>query len=183
MAITFHCEYCGKKIEAPDSAGGKWGKCPVCHHKLYVPKLDSDEELKLAPLDETEEERRKRLIAETHKLTQDILQEKVVPEVPAEVADGPAEVPEVPAEVAEPIPIYEMGEKELTKNVILYLRQMADGELDQAQRVADSITPYGRQAVEILDRIALSEIPEPELADVPQQVLSGLIRDLRARIS
>jgi DNA-directed RNA polymerase subunit RPC12/RpoP len=37
MAITFHCGHCGKKIEAPDSAGGKWGKCPSCHNKVYVP--------------------------------------------------------------------------------------------------------------------------------------------------
>ena len=39
------------------------------------------------------------------------------------------------------------------------------------------------KAREILDRIATSEMPEPELADVPQQVLSGLVRGLRARIS
>ena len=51
MAITFHCEHCGKKIEAPNSAGGKWGKCPACHNKLYVPDLYPDEELKLAPID------------------------------------------------------------------------------------------------------------------------------------
>ena len=39
------------------------------------------------------------------------------------------------------------------------------------------------EAVDILDTIAVSEMPEPELADVPPQVLSGLIRNLRARIS
>lgn len=167
MAIIFHCENCGKKIEAPDSAGGKWGKCPACHNKIYVPGLDSDEELKLAPIDESDEEKKKRLMAETHKLTQDILQEREVP-------PGPADSPG---------PVSEMSEKELTKNIIMYLRLMADGELGQAQRVADFISPGGRQAVEILDRIALSEIPEPELADIPQQVLSGLIRKLRTRIS
>ena len=40
MGITFHCEYCGKKIQAPNEAGGKWGKCPACSHKLYVPASD-----------------------------------------------------------------------------------------------------------------------------------------------
>lgn len=167
MAIIFHCDYCGKKIEAADSAGGKWGKCPACHNKIYVPNPDSDEELKLTPIDEGDEERKKQLMAETHKLTQDILQEREAPNGPAEVAG----------------PISEISDKELTKNIILYLRQMADGELDSAQRIADLIAPYGPQAVGILDRIALSEMPEPELADVPQQVLSGLIRNLRTRIS
>ena len=167
MAITFHCNHCGKKVEAQNSAAGKWAKCPACHNKIYVPNLKSDEELKLAPIDETEEERKKRLIAETHQLTQDILQERDVPD--SEVGLGWA-VPEI-------------SEKELTKNIIVYLRQMADGELDEAQKIADSIAPYGRQAVKILDKIALSEMPEPELADIPPQVLSGLIRNLRTRIS
>ncbi len=167
MAITFHCEHCGKKIEAPDSSGGKWGKCPACHNKLYVPSLDADEEIKLAPIDESDEEKKKRLMAETHRLTQDILQERDAPEGPVEVAE----------------PISNMGEKELTKNIIMYLRQMANGELNQANGIAELIAPHGRKAVEILDRIALSEIPEPELADIPPQVLSGLIRELRTRIS
>lgn len=163
MAIIFHCDYCGKKIEAADSAGGKWGKCPACHNKLYVPGIDSGEELKLAPVDETDLEREKRLMAETHKITQDILQEREVPDGPA----GPAGA------------VYEMSEKELTKNIIVYLRQMADGELDEAERTAALIAPFRAQVVEIIDRIALSEIPEPELADIPQQVLSGSIRALR----
>lgn len=167
MAITFHCNHCGKKVEAQDSAAGKWAKCPACHNKIYVPDLKEDEELKLAPVDESEEERKKRLMAETYKLTQDILQER--------------EIPEAAAGLGRSVP--EISDKELTKNIIVYLRQMADGELDEAQRTADSIAPYGRQAVKILDEIALSEMPEPELADIPPQVLSGLIRNLRTRIS
>lgn len=166
MSITFHCEYCGKKIEAADSAGGKWGKCPSCHNKLYVPSPDAGEELKLAPLDETDLEREKRLMAETYRLTQDILKEREVP-------DGP------------PVPsgaIYEMSERELKNSVILYLRQMAYGELDEAEATAALIAPFSAQAMKIIDRIALSEIPEPELADIPQQMLSGSIRALRARL-
>lgn len=167
MAITFHCNHCGKKVEAQDSAAGKWAKCPACHNKIYVPDLEADEELKLAPVDETEEEKKKRLMAETYQLTQDILQER--------------EIPESAAGLGRPAP--EISDKELTKNIIVYLRQMADGDLDDAQKTADSIAPYGRQAIKILDEIALSEMPEPELADIPQQVLSGLIRNLRTRIS
>lgn len=167
MAITFHCDHCGKKIEAAASAAGKWGKCPSCHNRLYVPKLDPDDDLKLAPIDETEEEKRRRLMTETYQLTQDILQERDIPNSPPEFA----------------APLSKITEKELTKNIIVYLRQMADGELDEAQRTADLIAPYGRRALEILDRIALTEMPEPELADVPPHVLSGFIRNLRTRLS
>ena len=167
MGITFHCDHCGKEIKAADSAGGKWGKCPACQNKLYVPNLNANEELTLAPVDESEEERKKRLMAETYQLTQDILQERDVPDGPADVGGAASE----------------MSEKELTKNIVLYLRLMADGDIDEAERIAASIAPHGGQAVEILDRIALSEMPEPELADVAPQVLAGLIRTLRAKIA
>ena len=166
MSITFHCEYCGKKIEAPDSAGGKWGKCPACHNKLYVPNLGSDEEFKLAPIDESDEAKEKQLMDETYELTQDILLERETPNGLAGTAT----------------PASGIGDKELTKNIITYLRQTADGELEQAERIADLIVSCGDRALKILDRIALSEMPEPELADISQQVLSGLIRNLRTRI-
>ncbi|HUW17907.1 MAG TPA: hypothetical protein VMW16_01235 [Sedimentisphaerales bacterium] len=166
MAIVFHCDYCGKKIEAQDSAGGKWGNCPACHNRLYVPDMTIDEDLKLAPIDETDEERRKRLLAETYKITQDILREK---DVPNDLA-GPVTSPPL------------RSDEQLTETIVAYLRQMADGELDRAGETATLIVPFGRRATEILDRIALSDMPEPELADVPPQVLSGLIRNLRAQI-
>lgn len=167
MSITFHCEYCNKKIEASDSAGGKWGKCPACHKKLYVPSPDSDEELKLAPVDEGDQEKQKELMAETYELTQDILREK-------ETLDG---------HTRGPTPAFQADSEQLMKNIIAYLRQMADGELDQAEVYAKLILPFGHKAVKILDEIALSEIPEPELANIPPQVLSGLIKNLRNRIS
>jgi len=166
MAIVFHCEYCGKKIEAADTAGGKWGKCPACHNKLYVPSPDTGEELKLAPINETDVEREHRLMAETRKLTQDILKER-------EILDGPA-----PPSGA----VYQMGDRELEQNIITYLRQMVRGELDEADRTAALIAPFSKRAIEFIDRIALSEIPDPKLSDIPPQVLAGTIRTLREKI-
>lgn len=166
MAIVFHCEHCGKEIRAADNAGGKWGKCPTCNNRLYVPSLDAGEDLKLAPEDTNDLEKERQLMAETYRLTQDILKEKDVPEGPAAPAGA----------------IYEMSEKELKKNIIMYLRQMEYGELDEAERTAALIAPYRSKVTEIIDRIALSEIPEPELSDITPQVLSGLIRTLRSKI-
>jgi hypothetical protein len=167
MSIKLHCSSCGKKIEAPDSAGGKWGKCPACHAKIYVPLPQTEEEeLKLAPVDETEEQKKKQLMLETYRLTQDILQEKAVPETPGSVG-----------------PVPEVNEETLTNHIIQYLRQMANGNLDSAQRTAGLIVPHRRKAIPILHHLAKSYPPDPELEDVPQQVLSGLIRNLRTRIS
>ena len=166
MAIVFHCEFCGKKIEAPDSAGGKWGKCPACHNKLYVPSPVIEDELRLAPLDTDAIEREKQLRAETQRLTQDILQEKEIP-------DGPRS----PSGV-----VYEMSDKELRNNVILYLRHIAQGDLNEAEEIAALIAPCRARAIKIIDRIALSEIPEPELSDIPPQVLASSIRSLRNQL-
>lgn len=173
MTVTFHCEYCGKKIEAPDSAGGKWGRCPACHNKLYVPNLSSGEELKLAPVDESDEAKQKELMDETYKLQEDILLEKEVPAESTE-SDESAEAFVLP---------FEISDERLKKNIINYLLQMSQGQLEQAETTISLIVPCGRRAVEILDKIALAEIPEPGLADIPQQVLSGLIRELRSKIS
>jgi uncharacterized protein YbaR (Trm112 family) len=167
MAIVFHCEYCGKEIRAADDAGGKWGKCPACHNKLYVPSQVSGDELRVAPLDTDLLEKEKQLMAETYKLTQDILQEREIREGPPELSGA----------------VYQMSERELRENVILYLRQMASDELDEAEATAALIAPFAGQAMKIIDRIALSEIPEPELADIPPQMLSGSIRVLRNRLS
>jgi hypothetical protein len=167
MAITFNCEHCGKKIEAPDSAGSKWGKCPACHNKVYVPASEVDEELKLAPMDTSDLAEQERLLAETRRIEQEILSEQ------SEVLDDSPE---------RAVPVYDISDNELTKNIIFYLRLMADGDLEQAERISSSIIHCGKRALKILDGIAVSEIPEPELADIPQQVLSGMVRTLRTKI-
>jgi hypothetical protein len=169
MTIRLQCSLCGKKIEAPDSAGGKWGKCPACHNKVYVPQpVTDDDELKLAPIDQTEEQRQRQLMLETLALTRDILQERNVPDVPG----GPA-----------PTPATDINEEKLTDFILRYLRQMADGDLDDAQRTAELILPHRRKATLILDKLVTSKEPDPELEDIPKQVLLGYIRNLRTRIS
>jgi hypothetical protein len=167
MSIKFHCEYCGKKIDAPDTAGGKRGKCPACHNKIYVPQIDADDdELKLAPVDETEEERQKRLLDETFQLTQHILQEKGTAEG-AGASSPPAAA----------------GDDAVTDAIVRYLRQMADGDLDNAQQTVQTIAAHRREAKAILEQMATSDAPAAALQDIPPQVLSGLVRNLRTRIS
>ena len=148
MPIKLHCPACGKKMEAPDSAGGKWGKCPGCHNKVYVPLPQADDdELKVAPLDETELQKQQRLMAETYQLTREILSEQAAPEAPP-APGGPAS---------------DITEEKLTEYIVTYLRQMVDGRLDEAQRTAERIVPHRRKAVVILDQFAKS----PAAKDAP----------------
>ena len=179
MTITFQCEYCGKRIKAPDEAGGKRSKCPACQNSIYVPGQEPDEELKLAPVDNTTLEEQRRLMAETRSIEQDILSETNVPAASSEELAAA----EVPAAYIPTPGTSDMDSEDLMKNIIAYLRQMADGQLEEAEIIAKSIIPAGDKVLKLLDDIALSDIPEPELSDIPQQILSGLIRTLRDKIS
>lgn len=165
MPIKFHCENCKRKIKAPDESGGKYGNCPYCNHRCYIPRprLDDEDDLQLAPVDDKEETRYEELMSETHSVTENILQQRQKPAAP-----GQRE---------------ETNKKELTKNIVIYLRQIADGELDEAQKTVDAITPYREQAIKILDEIGAREVPEPELADISPVVLNRLIKNLRTRMS
>ncbi len=164
MTITFHCENCKKKIKAPDETGGKWGSCPSCKHKCYIPLPESEgqEELTLAPLDESEVSRQNEMMDETYSLTRQILHEKAEPE--DEQADPPSAV----------------NQGELSKDITMYLRAMADGDLENAHKLAAEVRKSGREALDVLDAIADS--PGPELADVAPGLLSGLIRNFRNQL-
>jgi hypothetical protein len=179
MAIVFHCEHCGKKIEAQDNAGGKRGKCPACHNTIYVPShVENEEPLHLAPLDEQDENQRSRLLSETYQLTQNILEERALPEESTETTHKEGD-----SDLSYLTPLPSMDAKELKQHIVQYLRLMADGKLDEAAQIALFIVPQGDLATGILDSIALSEMPEPELSHLPPHILSGLIRTLRAEIT
>lgn len=166
MSISFHCEQCKQKIKAPDDAGGKWGNCPHCNHSCYIPRPPSpdDEELKLAPIGESEESRYNEMMRETRNLTQNILYEKELPD-----ESSPAEAEKI-------------SEAELLKHIIVYLRYVADGDLGMATKPMTKIKPHSETAREILKRMAKAERPEPELLDIPSKVLQGLMKNLYIRL-
>ena len=166
MTISLHCESCKQKIKAPDETGGKWGRCPHCKHKNYIPlpKSPDEPELRLIPLDESDETQIDKLMRETKDITRDILSQSSLPE--DEEDNGPGGV----------------SEKEIIKHCILYLRQMADGELGAAEYTSSQLKKYKKQSLRVLASMARSDQPEPELADLPPRILQGLIRDVSAKM-
>jgi len=166
MPITFHCEHCGNKITAKDESAGKWGHCPACHNKIYVPNLNVEiDDLKLAPIDEDSEAKRKQLLAETHKITLDILSIK------DELKTSYAAAQTTPIE-----------DNVLEERIILYLKRTGEGKLDQAQKIEQQIAPYGKQAINIIDQLSGRDTPPSELAGIPKAVLTRIMRNLRTKI-
>lgn len=169
MTISFHCESCKQKIKAPDATGGKWGKCPYCKHRCYIPLPPSDDEpeLKLMPIDDAEETQMTDLMRQTHELSQKILRQREA------VEDAQESDPNTQKDV----------EKDMIKKGILYLRLMADGELAQAEKIFEQLRRHKKASLRILGSMARAERPEPELADIANGVLQGLIRDASGKLS
>lgn len=168
MSISFHCESCKSKIKAPDGAGGKWGNCPHCKHKCYIPlpKSEDEEELKLAPIDDLAESMIDQMMQETHDLTKSLLHEKAIPDEPTPTGSTAT-----------------VNERDVIKTCILYLRQMADGELGQAEKTFNKLSSNKKPAMRILASMSRAERPEPELSDIAEGVLNGLIRDTTNKLS
>lgn len=169
MSISFHCESCKRKVKAPDNSGGKWGNCPFCKHRCYIPlpKSDEEPELVLVPLDESDETQMEKMMEETKHLTQEILSQSNVPNEESSSGGN--------SRTAQ--------EKEIIKKCILYLRQMADGELAAAQYTFSELKKNKKPALRILSSMARSERPEPELADLSDSILQGFIRDACSKLS
>ena len=169
MSINFHCESCKKKIKAPDDTGGKWGNCPYCKHRCYIPlpKSDDEPELVLEPIDESSESQMEQLMQETHHLTHEILSQSALPE----------------EEKAPAANTRTANEKEVIKLCIFYLRQIADGELAGAENTFLKLKKNKKPALRILASMARADQPEPELADLSGRVLQGLIRDVCTKLS
>lgn len=181
MAIEFKCKHCGKRIEAPDKLAGKRGKCPKCRATLVIPEPAQEEDgpLTLKPLDAEEEQERQRLWSETYNMTVSVINERNVPEETVTESESPSD----PADISYMISATPIDTEELKRNILQYFQLLVSGDLDQASQCEQLILPHGDQAIAILDDIALNDLPEPELADIPPHRLSGLIRDLRTLIN
>ncbi len=170
MAIILHCESCGAKIKAPDEGGGKYGRCPNCNHRNYIPaaRIGDEPELKLAPIDPNEETRYARLMEETSELTRQILDEN-------EPLDEDSTQNE--AEKSGGI-----SERVLLRQIVIYLVQTAHGQLEAAERTFGTIEPYENKACELLENMKRASQVEAELADISPHVLKGLMDDLKGKL-
>lgn len=164
MTIRFHCDHCGRMVEAPDSAGGQRGKCPYCHNSNYVPAPpDQVEEIDLAPLDEEDEKRRQREVADLLEAERELRMES------APVEDSPRLTEHDPDEVKA---------ADLHHLVVNYCLDMAAGNLERAETHVQKLRGYPSINREAVDDFLSGRTLEPTLDAIPVKVLQGFLKNL-----
>ena len=168
MSITFDCSGCGKRIEAPDSAGGKRGRCPHCGQANDIPAVappaDDDDLFGLAPVDE-EEERRQR--EEVQRLLE---QERDLLAASTEEAGPPLAQRE------------NIDTKDLYHFVVNYCRDMADGQLERAETHVRKLKTFRALGKEAAEDFLSGKADEATLSDIPKPVRQGFLKSLVAAL-
>ena len=163
MTIRFHCEHCGKTVEAPDTAGGRRGKCPYCEGSNYIPGGGSAEILDLAPIDEQEEQRRRQEVHNLIEAERDLL---------SETSSGAA-VPRLSERGAD-----EVQAEDLHHVVVNYCLDMAKGDLERAGTQVIQLRRFGPKSLQAVDDFISGRTLEPALDAVPAKVLQGFLKNL-----
>lgn len=167
MSITFDCGNCNKTIKAPDEAGGKRGKCPFCGHGVFIPLPMNEEEgiIPLAPLDEAEEQRRKKMTEELLEYEKMFLSgEDFSPPVPLEHRDN-------------------LTSEDFHHFVVNYCLDMNSSNLERAKVHVQKMKPFKNLAIEAVDDFMSGKAHEAVLDPVGKMVLAGFLRQLKRELS
>jgi len=172
--IEFHCKHCNKLVRAPREAGGKRGKCPYCKQSVYIPTPpDEREEIPLAPLDQEDEHRRKRLEAESLSIERALLRERrEPPETGPRAGSG---------ETAMPPPRGE-GSEDVEALVLSFVKAMRDSKLREADDICIRLRTEPESARDHVQRLLVDEIPPAGLETLPPALFKGFLRTLLDRL-
>ena len=167
MTIKFHCEHCGKLIQAPDEAGGRRGTCPHCNGSNFIPAAEKEPELEVAPLDEQAERERQEEIERLLDAERDL-----------RAASAPVEkTPRLSQR-----PTTEVDPAELHHLVVNYCLDMANGRLDRAETHVARLNQHrGPNRVAVSDFLS-GKILEPTLDPIPAKVLQGFLENLQKQM-
>lgn len=175
MGIEFHCTRCNKLIRAPDSHGGKRGKCPYCKGSVYVPTPPQEgEEIDLAPVDEKDERTRAELEAETRRLQGELAREDQDPSESRGSARGGGEWS---GRGVQGEPGVDVGPL-----VIRFVRAMQGSLLDEAEEIVAELKPHVHRAREHIQALMVDEMPAPGLENIPPGLYKGFLRTLLERL-
>jgi hypothetical protein len=126
--------------------------------------VSDDEILDLAPLDEEEEQHRRKLESELWAQDRDLI---------AHTGGD------------DPVPLGErenLSSEDLHHFVINYCIDMAAGNLDRARKHVDELKGFGKLGAEAVKYFQIVQGTEPALAKIPPPVVQGFLKDLTERL-
>ena len=168
MSIELHCNHCGQKIRAPDSAAGRWGKCPRCDQGVYIPSpADEAEEIDLAPIDEEEERRAQRKRAEVQDLEERI-RVGGADDAPADATRGSV------------TPSPRSGD--VIDLLARYVEGMAAGRMAECDEIVASLIGQGKAVAKAVKRLMAEAPKRPELSAMPPAVVKGYLKQLLSQL-
>lgn len=177
MPIEFHCPACGKGIRAPETAGGKYGKCPYCGVSAYIPLPPAaEEEISLAPLDSKAEQARERLRQESISYAAQVDHEQ-----PGKYDVGPSDKGGKGAAGARPAAARDDEVIDVHDLVEQYVTAMRESNLVEAERIASRLKRRREQTVEYVDGLLLDQMGL-SVKGVPKAVVSGFLKSLKERM-
>lgn len=172
MSIELHCPTCSKLIRAPDTAGGKRGKCPYCKESIYIPlPPDEADEIGIAPIDENEVRREKEMRRESISYVAAVGHAK---DAPTEGAVRKSRSNAVPQ--AAPGEVVDIG-----KEVEVFLSAMRDSKLTEADQAVARLKQAGSRAKDHVEGSLLDEMP-PSVKGLPPALVKGFLKTLADRL-
>lgn len=174
MSIELHCPKCSKLIRAPDTAGGKRGKCPYCKESVYIPlPPDESDEIGIAPIDDAEKRRKQELRRESIGYIADV----------GHARDSPPEGAGVPASRSDAAPPATPGEVvDIGKEVGVFLSAMRDSKLTEADQAVARLKQAGARAKDHVEGLLLDEMP-PGVKGLPPPLVKAFLKTLSERVS
>lgn len=168
MSIVFQCEHCHKEVRAPDSAGGRRGRCPYCGQSSYIPAPVSEEDLlPLAPVDEAAEAQRRREVEQALEAERALLAESGSSVEPGGEANQPAKA---------------AGPEQLYHYVVNYVLDMSKGQLERAATHVAKLRTFGWTAHEAVSDFQHGKAQEEILKSLPTRVVTGYLSQLKSEL-
>lgn len=175
--IQVTCQTCNHVVKAPRAAGGKWGKCPFCHNRVYVPTPpDELEDIPLAPIDQDAEEQAEKLKQEELRIDSAIWHEPSEPDKP----DKPAPPQNRPSAGIPPQPA--SSAINITDTIVAYLQALQSSNLEKAEQLAAQLSAHKNNATDRIQQLMVDPVPPAPVRDMPPGLFQGLLRKLLEQI-
>ena len=165
MTIEFRCEHCGKKVSAPDEAGGKRGKCPYCRGSNFIPApVDESDLPDVVEPDESDVQHERQ---QREKLRQ---QERALIE---ELGGGES----VPLEQRD-----DVSPEDLYHLIVNYCLDIMNSNLERARAHVEKLNKFPGMARQAVDDVLAGKAADPALDVIPEKLREGFLKQLRGEL-